>query len=799
MWSSFRDLSVRWKVISVVMLVTAVALGTSVTAVVVMDVIAMREALKERVGALSRVAAINTAAALAFGDAEGAEEVLSALGTERDVIGIQIRTLDGAIFARYLSARSEHASLRARVEADEHEEQLGDLLASAQAEAHPGLQGGYLHVSMAVRVNDKTLGFMHLEYDTTDLGRRILYQALLALVVFIGGMGVAFLLAVRLHRVISRPIGEIAEAMEETAAKQDFSIRLDVHQRDELGTLMRAFNTMLEQVDLRDAELRKARDAAEAGSEAKSQFLVSMSHEIRTPMNGILGMAELLAGTPLDARQRHFIQTIQVSADSLLAIINDILDFSKIEAGRLELEHLDFDLCEVIERAMDLLAEGARAKGLSLRTRIPAGFPSRVRGDPGRLQQILTNLLSNAIKFTERGHVQLGLACLEQTDTWVLVRITVADTGIGLAPEQQRRVFERFSQADSSTSRRYGGTGLGLSISKQLIELLGGRIELQSAPGRGSVLRVDLGLERQAAPSAPTDAPRAGLRVLLVTRDARAREGLAQCFAAWDARLHSGTELQEALALALTCTTRGEPFDVLALEQAQLPEPGSPAGRVLRDLIGHAQGALVLAAEGTEEGVDLAWGYLPVLAASCASRHLARTLGAMIGQKGAGLAPLSVAPPSCQLAPPPLGLSVLVAEDNAVNQEVIESMLLVLGCRVTLCADGRAALDAATRVAPDLILMDCQMPEIDGYETARRLRAREQEAGGHVPIIALTAHAMRGDRERALAAGMDDYLSKPFKLTELTELLQHWAAGMAAPPPAPGASGRRDHALEVLE
>ncbi|MBK1721460.1 ATP-binding protein [Thiocystis violacea] len=778
MSSLFRDVSVRWKVIAVVMLVTTVVLGISSLVVIVMDVISMRNALVERVGALSRVAAINMAAPLAFQDPGAAEEILAALGSEEDVIRIQVLTAEGQLFADYLSPRPRYAGRLATLVDEAQAARAREPQASGGGvEPVLSFRSGYLDLHMSVLVDGKTLGYMDLQYDTTELSRRILYQGLVALLVFIGGTGIAFLLAARLHGLISGPIREIAEIMGRTATHQDFSVRLDAHQKDELGTLMRAFNTMLEQIELRDVELRKARDAAEAGSEAKSQFLVSMSHEIRTPMNGILGMAELLSGTSLDARQQHFTQTIQVSAESLLAIINDILDFSKIEAGRLDLERLDFDLCAILDRTLDLLHESARAKGLALRARIPAGFPGWVRGDPGRLQQVLTNLLSNAIKFTERGSVQLTLSVLEETAAVRRVRIAVADTGIGLAPDQREPVFERFSQADSSTSRRYGGTGLGLSISKQLVELMGGDIAVESALGQGSVFRIDLPLEK--SPGRVADQPRdfGRLRVLLVTSDPRTQADLERQCAAWDLQLTCRVDLHDAMELALNEAMWGRGFDVFLLEQAQLPALEVPAGRVLRDLIEQASGAAVLVPDALSEGVDYAWGRLRTLATPVASSGLAAYLSAIIEGRRLRAAQtrpeLGRAPAGGQ---PNLGLNVLVAEDNEVNQEVIDSMLKALGCRVTLCADGKVALTALAEQAPDLILMDCQMPSMDGYETTRRIRAREARQGGRVPIIALTAHAMRGDRERALAAGMDDFLSKPFKLVDLTALLQQWGA-----------------------
>jgi signal transduction histidine kinase/CheY-like chemotaxis protein len=588
------------------------------------------------------------------------------------------------------------------------------------------------------------------------------------------------------RRSVLKPLERLTRAVED---RELTSARLGelADRGDELGVLSESFLDFA-RVERCQVRAEAERDSALQSSRLKSEFVANMSHEIRTPIHGVMGMTGLLLDTELGPSQREYAETVRQSAESLLAIVNDILDFSKIEAGKLEIEEVDFELRKVVEDTAAVLAERAHGKRLELVSFVDEHVPRMLLGDPTRISQVLTNLLGNAIKFTDHGEVVIRVGLVDERpvqrdgDWHVALRFEVRDTGIGIPLEAQERLFDAFTQVDGSTTRKYGGTGLGLAISRQLTTKMGGEIGLESTPGRGSTFWFTvLARPSELAENDESAVALEGLRVLVVDDNATNRTILMRQLDGWRARGSASATALEALDLLRMGARRGEPFD-LALLDFQMPEmdglelarriEDDPSLRAVKRILLTSLGSRLSADDAERCGID---GQLnkPIRMSHLQTQMLS-VIDRPVDSRELVSEPLDEAP---SLTPPLVrGDRILLVEDNPVNQKVVQHTLEHFGFNVDLAVNGREAVNAVRHTRYMVVLMDCQMPVLDGYGATREIRLCE-DGDDPVPIVAMTANALTGDRERCLDAGMDDYLAKPFKPDQLLEIIERWRAG----------------------
>jgi len=624
---------------------------------------------------------------------------------------------------------------------------------------------------------------------------------------------ITFVISSRLVRLITQPILRLAEIAVKVSAEKNYALRAISSGRDEVGRLVEAFNEMLTGIQERDAALQGAKDqlevrvqkrteelrnevkerqeaeaamrlakeAAEKASRAKSEFLANMSHEIRTPLNGVMGMTDLALETSLTAEQREYLETVKTSSEALLVVINDILDFSKIEAGRIVLDSAEFDLRNCLESALRTVAVRADEKGLELLCEVAPEAPEVVRGDAGRLRQVVLNLVGNAIKFTDAGEVAVRVQADAQEGGDGLLHFTVSDTGIGIPEEKREAVFAPFTQADTSTTRKYGGTGLGLTISNRLVAMMGGTMWVESELGKGSRFHFTARLgatstrEIKVGAPAPPEMLR-GVKVLVVDDNRTNRRILQGMLKHWEMKTLAVESGELALGQLSEAREAGEPYRLILTDMHMPKMDGFELVEQIRRRPELSTATIMMLTSAGHQG-DAArckeLGVAAYLLKPIRQSELREAVGRVLGaSKPEGAIPLVTRYSLQDAREPGSSLRVLLAEDNRVNQRLVVRLLEKRGHSVAVAGNGLEALAALKKETFDLVLMDVQMPEMDGMEATAAIREEEKASGEHQMIIALTAHAMKGDREKCLSVGMDGYLTKPIRPQELDEVLE---------------------------
>lgn len=810
---SLQNFSIRTKLIFLLGITVFPALFIVSTALIINETYNTRKILVGELQSMADLVALNIGPALAVHDKQAALESLASLEVKPEIIVAVLYDETGNIYSTYSRGNID-----------------GETIISEFKKAHPSpeetlkqlknkgmlnyLLKGHIHMIRPVIVKGSFSGGIHLVDNMQQAKARLnAYYPVVACIV-LSTLIVVLFLSARMQAFITEPLFAVIDSMHQISKQRNYRIRIKKQRKDEFGLLIDHFNKMIEELQARDevlkkyssglekmveletqdlsrakknlekmvVNLKKNKNQAEEASKVKSQFLANMSHEIRTPMNGILGMTELLLTTRLSGTQHRYAETILNSGESLLGIINDILDFSKIEAGKLEIETINFNLEQLIEDVSQLLASQAHNKKLELAVAIKRGTRICLKGDPTRLRQILTNLIGNAIKFTEKGEVIVKASTTRRDNNRVNLNISIKDTGVGINPRDRARLFKPFSQLDGSTTRKYGGTGLGLAISRELVSLMGGTLKCESSPDKGTEFFFTVPMEKNRENSQRTgsknDDTLKGLKALIIDdhpTNLEILEGQIACLGITHESSIRGAEGLEKIRIA---QRENAPFDLILLDMDMPDMNGLEVLQRLKADPEFKKPPIIMLTsvwisgetrKAIHSGAD-AYLIKPVKQSDLQDSILKVLNQTVKNERFQG-----VARHNFDDEIKPFNLHILVAEDNPTNQEVTMGMLRKFGCRVSLAVNGSQALEIFLKELPDLVLMDCQMPEMDGYQAAGEIRKHEKKLNIRTPIVALTAHALEGDKEKCLAAGMDDYLSKPFKAEMLQFIINRWA------------------------